>query len=854
MQKFNVSGMSCAACVARVEKSVRNVNGVTECSVSLLTNSMIVQGTASSAEIINAVKNAGYSAQEIIEDSARKVKQFDCRNEFEDKFKQQKDDIKVLKKRLFWSLGFLVVLMYFSMGHSMLSLPLPSFFESNYMAIALVQFVLSGIVLVINQKFFISGVKSLIHGGPNMDTLVAMGSGISFVWSIALLFSMTDSLIKGETEKIMQTAHSLYFESAAMILTLITVGKLLEAISKGRTTDSLKALIKIVPQTAIVIRKSDCSEESCAIETNLEAEVEIPASEVVKGDIFIVRPGTRIPVDGIIIEGTGSVDESAMTGESVPVEKSAGDSVAGGTVNLNGFIKCRAVRVGSDTAISRIIEMVNEAAGTKAPVAKLADKVSGVFVPAVLAVAAVTIFVWILTGAQFGFALARGISVLVISCPCALGLATPVAVMVSSGVGARNGILFKNATSLELSGRLKVVALDKTGTVTTGCPAVTDIFASDWCSERDLLQVAASLEAKSEHPFAKAVVAEALNQNISLSEVSEFKAYGGKGISGFIDGCVVRAGNALFCADAVGRTEKDDENAERLARQGKTPLYFERNGRYMGCIAVADVIKKDSFGAVKEFKRLGIELVLLTGDNQITAEEIAHQCGISSVIAGVLPEQKAEVIRKLKARGVVAMIGDGTNDAPALAEADIGIAIGAGTDIAVDSADVVLVKNSIMDAVKAVQLGRKTLRNIKENLFWAFIYNIIGIPLAAGAYIHAFGWTLSPMFGAAAMSLSSFCVVTNALRLNLMFKKKNKVTENIDNEFSGGKKMKRTINVKGMMCEHCEMHVQKALEKISGIEKVKADHKAGIVEIEFSSEVADSALKAAVEEAGYEMV
>lgn len=853
MQKFSVSGMSCAACVARVEKSVRNVNGVTECAVSLLTNSMTVQGTASSADIVKAVVDAGYSAREVAEDSAGRVNKSGNGDNFGDGFDQQKDEIKVLKNRLLWSCGFLVVLMYFSMGHTMLSFPLPSFFESNCVAVALVQLVLSGIVLVINQKFFISGMKSLSHGGPNMDTLVAMGAGISFVWSIVVLFSMTDSLVKGETEKVLYASHFLYFESAAMILTLITVGKMLEAVSKGRTTDSLKALIKIVPQTAVVVRNSVCSEKKCGLEDEPEIEVEIPAAEVVKGDIFVVRPGTRIPVDGIIIEGTGTVDESAMTGESVPVEKSAGDSVAGGTVNLNGFIKCRAVRVGSDTAISRIIEMVKEAAETKAPVAKIADKVSGVFVPAVLAVAVVTVFVWIMCGAQIGFALARGISVLVISCPCALGLATPVAVMVSSGVGARNGILFKNAASLEISGKVRVVALDKTGTVTKGIPVVTDIAASDGFSDEELLQIAASLEAKSEHPFAKAVVAEAHKRNISLLSAYEFKAYGGKGISGVVDGCAVRAGNALFCTDAAGRTEKDDENAERFARQGKTPLYFERNGRYAGCIAVADVLKEDSFAAVKEFQRIGVETVLLTGDNQITAEEIARQCGINTVIAGVLPGQKAEVIRKLKARGVVAMIGDGTNDAPALAEADIGIAIGAGTDIAVDSADIILVKNSIMDAVKAVQLGRKTLKNIKENLFWAFIYNILGIPLAAGAYIRAFGWTLNPMFGAAAMSLSSFCVVTNALRLNLMFRKKKKISENMYNEFSGGRKMKRTINVKGMMCEHCEMHVQKALEKIPNIEKAKADHNAGIVEIEYSAEVDDSALKSAIEDAGYEM-
>lgn len=808
MKKYEVTGMSCAACVARVEKAVKNLSGVESCSVSLLTNSMLVEGSVPSEFVISAVEAAGYGAKSLDSSSQNKEKNQNTQNEdpLADK------ESPVLKKRLIWSVCFLIVLMYFSMGHTMWNWPLPSFFTGNHIAIALVQMILAAIVMIINKKFFISGTKSLLHKAPNMDTLVALGSGVSFAWSLVSLFLMTDAQLKGNHSEVMQLMMNLYFEAAAMILTLITVGKLLEAKSKGRTTNALKGLMKLSPKTAVILKD--------------EKEITVNILDVKTDDIFVVRPGEIIPVDGIVIEGSSSVNESALTGESIPADKQSGNEVASGTMNQSGFLKCKATRVGQDTTINQIIQMVSDASATKAPIAKIADKVSAIFVPAILLIAVATFIIWLLFGAEVGFALARGISVLVISCPCALGLATPVAIMVGNGKAASNGILFKTAESLEATGKVKTVALDKTGTITKGQPAVTDIIPAPGISEEELLQTALNLESKSEHPLAKAIISYCEKKNLKPQPVSDFEAISGKGLKASdSEGNFITGGNAAFTESKI--------NSEQLEVQGKTPLYFTKNKEPLGVIAVADVIKEDSAAAVKEMQKLGIKVVMLTGDNQRTASEIGKQVGVDEVIAGVLPEEKANIVKKLQSP--VVMIGDGINDAPALTVADVGMAIGKGTDIAIDAADVVLVNGSLVDAVSAIRLSKKTLNNIKENLFWAFIYNIIGIPLAAGCFISAFGWTLNPMFGAAAMSLSSFCVVTNALRLNI-----------------GGKKMTKTLLVEGMMCHHCEGHVKEALEKIDGVTSAVTSHEKGTAVVELSKDVAESVFKDAITAAGYE--
>ena len=827
MEKYTVSGMSCAACVARVEKAVSKVPGVTSCSVSLLTNSMGVEGNADASQIISAVENAGYGAAPQKAATENSDTKSSSASTNEDLLKDKESPI--LAKRLALSVGFLLVLMYISMGHSMWNWPLPGWFNGNHVAVGLLQMILAAIIMIINKKFFTSGFKSVLHGAPNMDTLVAMGSGISFIYSVVMLFEMTDAVLHGNTDRIHHFMHNLYFEGAAMIVTLITVGKLLEALSKGRTTNALKSLMKLAPKTAVILENGN--------------EKEVPVERVREGDIFIVRPGQNIPVDGIIIEGNTAINEAALTGESVPVDKEAGDFVSAATANTSGFIKCRATRVGKDTTLSQIIKMVSDAAATKAPIARIADKVAGVFVPAVIGVAAITLIIWLTFGADFSFALSRAIAVLVVSCPCALGLATPVAIMVGNGIGARNGILFKTSAALEAAGRTDIVVLDKTGTITEGTPIVTDIFPAMGFSETELLETAASLEAKSEHPLAKAIMSEAKQRKLSLRDVYEFEALTGSGVKGLDGSSEVFGGSRKFALSITAIENGLLQHADDYEAQGKTPLFFIKKygceTKVMGIIAVADIIKNDSAAAISELRRMGIKTVMLTGDNERTAKAIAASAGVDEVIAGVLPEGKEKVIRELKEKGKVMMVGDGINDAPALTSADTGAAIGSGADVAVDAADIVLVKNTLADIPDAIRLSRATLVNIRENLFWAFFYNVILIPVAAGVY-HKLGLDMNPMLGAAAMSLSSFCVVSNALRLNLI---KPKEAKKMD---------KRIIKVEGMMCEHCEMHVKKALEKIEGITSATPSHKTGEVKLELSNPVSDDALKAAISEAGYE--
>lgn len=848
MKQYTVTGMSCAACSARVEKAVNQVSGVTSCSVSLLTNSMGVEGNADPREVMRAVEEAGYGIEE---KKAGDQKNRPDNSAVEDALLDR--ETPVLKKRLFASLGFLIVLMYFSMGTMMWGWPAPKFLEENHVAMGLLQLLLSAIIMVINQKFFISGFKGLIHKSPNMDTLVALGSGASFVYSVYALFAMTDAQMRGDMAGVMEYMHEFYFESAAMILTLITVGKMLEARSKGKTTDALKSLMKLAPKTAVIVKNG--VEETVGIE------------QVQKGDIFVVRPGEHIPVDGIVLEGTSAVNESALTGESIPVDKEIGDKVSAATINQSGFIRCEATRVGEDTTLSQIIQMVSDAAATKAPIAKVADKVSGVFVPAVIGIAIVTFFVWMIVGQTFGFALARAISVLVISCPCALGLATPVAIMVGNGMGAKHGIMFKTAVSLEETGKMQIVALDKTGTITSGEPKVTDILPAEGVSEEELLEMAYALEKKSEHPLARAILEEAEKRNMLAKEIKEFRAVAGNGLFGIRDGKSLCGGNLKFIEQTSFISASMRKQAEQLAEGGKTPLFFSCDEKFIGIIAVADVIKEDSPQAVKELQNMGIKVVMLTGDNERTAQAIGRQAGVDQVIAGVLPEGKESVIRSLKEKGKVAMVGDGINDAPALTRADIGIAIGAGTDIAIDAADVVLMKSKLSDVPAVIRLSRATLRNIHENLFWAFIYNIIGIPLAAGIWISIFGWKLNPMFGAAAMSLSSFCVVTNALRLNFfsMYNaaKDKKVKHEVvlqtmeETEIKKEKEnmiMEKTMEIKGMMCGHCEATVKKALEKIEGVEEAIVSHEQGTAIVKMSEEVSDELLKQVVEDRDYEVV
>ena len=854
MEQYNVTGMSCAACSARVEKAVKKVPGVTSCSVSLLTNSMGVEGTASPAAILSAVQEAGYGASP---KNASASKTSDASADLDALADRETPK---LKRRLIASLGFLLVLMYFSMGHMMWGWPLPHWFDGNHVAMGLVQLLLAGIVMVINQKFFINGFKGLIHGAPNMDTLVALGSMASFVWSTYALFAMTRAQVDGNDELVMHYMMEFYFESAAMILTLITVGKMLEARSKGKTTDALKSLMKLAPKTATLVRDG--------------AEVTVAIADVQKGDVFVVRPGENIPVDGVVLEGTSAVNESALTGESIPVDKAVGDKVSAATTNQSGFLRCEATRVGEDTTLAQIIKMVSDAAATKAPIAKIADTVSGFFVPAVISIAVVTTIVWLLLGHELGYALARGISVLVISCPCALGLATPVAIMVGNGLGAKNGILFKTAASLEAAGRTQIVALDKTGTITEGAPRVTDLLPAEGVSETELLTLAAALESRSEHPLAKAVLADAEAKAITPPEVTDFAALPGNGLAAKLNGMGIYAGNAAFIQTKLTLPAALAQQAEKLASEGKTPLFFGGAGRLLGVIAVADTIKEDSPEAIRQLQNMGIRVVMLTGDNQRTADAIGRQAGVDEVIAGVLPDGKAAVIRQLQASGKVAMVGDGINDAPALTRADTGIAIGAGTDVAIDAADVVLMNSKLSDVPAAIRLSRATLRNIHENLFWAFIYNIIGIPLAAGVFI-PFGLTLNPMFGAAAMSLSSFCVVSNALRLNLFdlhstrhdHKTASPAAAPVQSAAENNKKsdaeapevktedntMKKTLKVEGMMCGHCEARVKKALEALPEVDEAVVSHEAGTAIVTLNAEVADDVLKNAVEAQDYKV-
>ena len=854
MEQYNVTGMSCAACSARVEKAVKKVPGVTSCSVSLLTNSMGVEGTASPAAILSAVQEAGYGA------SPKNASTSKASDASADLDALADRETPKLKRRLIASLGFLLVLMYFSMGHMMWGWPLPHWFDGNHVAMGLVQLLLAGIVMVINQKFFINGFKGLIHGAPNMDTLVALGSMASFVWSTYALFAMTRAQVDGNDELVMHYMMEFYFESAAMILTLITVGKMLEARSKGKTTDALKSLMKLAPKTATLVRDG--------------AEVTVAIADVQKGDVFVVRPGENIPVDGVVLEGTSAVNESALTGESIPVDKAVGDKVSAATTNQSGFLRCEATRVGEDTTLAQIIKMVSDAAATKAPIAKIADTVSGFFVPAVISIAVVTTIVWLLLGHELGYALARGISVLVISCPCALGLATPVAIMVGNGLGAKNGILFKTAASLEAAGRTQIVALDKTGTITEGAPRVTDLLPAEGVSETELLTLAAALESRSEHPLAKAVLADAEAKAITSPEVTDFAALPGNGLAAKLDGMGIYAGNAAFIQTKLTLPAALAQQAEKLASEGKTPLFFGGAGRLLGVIAVADTIKEDSPEAIRQLQNMGIRVVMLTGDNQRTADAIGRQAGVDEVIAGVLPDGKEAVIRQLQASGKVAMVGDGINDAPALTRADTGIAIGAGTDVAIDAADVVLMNSKLSDVPAAIRLSRATLRNIHENLFWAFIYNIIGIPLAAGLFI-PFGLTLNPMFGAAAMSLSSFCVVSNALRLNLFdlhstrhdHKTASPAAAPVQSAAENNKKsdaeapevktedntMKKTLKVEGMMCGHCEARVKKALEALPEVDEAVVSHEAGTAIVTLNAEVADDVLKNAVEAQDYKV-
>ncbi len=859
MEQYNVTGMSCAACSARVERAVKKVPGITSCSVSLLTNSMGVEGTATSAAIIQAVQDAGYGASPKASGAAQTSSASADLDALAD------HETPKLKRRLIASLGFLLVLMYFSMGHMMWGWPLPHWFDGNHVAMGLVQLLLAGIVMVINQKFFISGFKGLIHGAPNMDTLVALGSMASFVWSTYALFAMTRAQVDGNDELVMHYMMEFYFESAAMILTLITVGKMLEARSKGKTTDALKSLMKLAPKTATLLREG--------------AEVVVPIEQVQKGDIFVVRPGENVPVDGIVLEGSSAVNESALTGESIPVDKAEGDKVSAATTNQSGFLRCQATRVGEDTTLAQIIKMVSDAAATKAPIAKIADTVSGFFVPTVISIAILTTIVWLLLGHELGYALARGISVLVISCPCALGLATPVAIMVGNGLGAKNGILFKTAASLEAAGRTEIVALDKTGTITSGEPKVTDLLPADGVTEEELLTLAAALEQKSEHPLAKAVLAYTTAHEMDAPEVTDFIALPGNGLSAKLDGKEIFGGSLSFIETKVHIPESLAAKAAALSNEGKTPLFFGGVGRLLGVIAVADTIKEDSPRAIRELQGMGIRVVMLTGDNQRTADAIGKQAGVDEVIAGVLPDGKEAVIRELQKSGKVAMVGDGINDAPALTLADTGIAIGAGTDVAIDAADVVLMNSKLSDVPAAIRLSRATLRNIHENLFWAFIYNIIGIPLAAGVFI-PFGLTLNPMFGAAAMSLSSFCVVSNALRLNLFdlhstkhdhpLKSKPQSTalptvsaqptaaENTAETTSApvtkeDNTMKKTLHVKGMMCGHCEARVKKALEALPEVSEAVVSHEAGTAIVTLTADVADDTLKNAVEAQDYKV-
>lgn len=865
MKQYTVTGMSCAACSTRVEKAVSKVEGVSACSVSLLTNSMGVEGDADSAAVIRAVEEAGYGAS--LKETDRETGHSSESIREQEKALEDKETPK-LKKRLFSSLGFLIILLYFSMGHMMFGWPLPKFFEGNHVAMGLVQLLLTVMIMVINQKFFISGFKSLFHRAPNMDTLVAMGSSAAFLYSTYALFAMTDAQVKGDMAGVMKYMDEFYFESAAMILTLITVGKMLEAHSKGKTTDALKSLMKLAPQKAVLLEDG--------------AEKEVPIDQVKKGDLFLVKPGENIPVDGIVVKGSSAVNEAALTGESIPVDKAEGDEVSAATINQSGVLTCEAVRVGEDTALSKIIQMVSDAAATKAPIAKVADQVSGVFVPAVIGIAIVTFLVWMFAGQSFGYALARAISVLVISCPCALGLATPVAIMVGNGMGARNGILFKTASSLEETGKTEIVVLDKTGTITKGEPKVTDLLPAEGVTEERLLTLAYSLEKNSEHPLAGAVTAYAKEKELVAEEVTEFQALPGNGLLGRSREGLLAGGSFAYIGSRITLLTDTEEKVKQLAGEGKTPLLFGLENQFLGMIAVADVIKEDSPEAVKELTDMGIRVIMLTGDNERTAEAVAARAGITEVIAGVLPDGKEQVVRSLKEEGRVAMVGDGINDAPALTRADIGIAIGAGTDIAIDAADVVLMKSSLKDIPAAVRLSRATLRNIHENLFWAFIYNIIGIPLAAGVWIPLFHWQLNPMFGAAAMSLSSFCVVTNALRLNLFkvydssYDRKQKSrrqaahkentagtgqttgeiqaegsTKNIKKE--EGNEMKKTMKIEGMMCGHCEATVKKALEAVDGVESALVSHEKGSAEVTLTKEVADDVLKKAVEDKDYKV-
>ena len=835
MEQYNVTGMSCAACSTRVEKAVSKVKGVTSCSVSLLTNSMGVEGSASAADIIKAVQDAGYGAS-----LKSKNKTSASINNDEEALKDK--ETPVLKKRLLCSLGFWLALMYFSMGHMMWGWPLPAFFNGNHVAMGLLQLLLTVVIMVINQKFFISGFKSLWHRAPNMDALVALGSMAAFIYSTIALFLMSDAMVKNDMDAVMMYMDEFYFESSATILTLITLGKMLEASSKGKTTDALKSLMKLAVKTCKLYKD--------------DKEIVVPVEQVKKGDIFVVYPGESIPVDGVIVDGYSSVDESTLTGESIPVDKEVGSMVSAGTMNQSGFIRCEATRVGEDTTLSKIIQMVSDAAATKAPIAKVADKVSGVFVPVVIVLAVVTAIVWLAVGKPIGFALARAISVLVISCPCALGLATPVAIMVGNGMGAKNGILFKTAVSLEETGKAQIVALDKTGTITKGEPKVTDMITLNGKSELDLLKLAYALERKSEHPLAKAITSKAIDDHIEAVEVEDFMALAGNGVRAISDGKILYGGSYKFISEKVKMTKDIDEIANKLANEGKTPLFFSSDDELYGIIAVADTIKEDSAKAIKEMQNMGIHVVMLTGDNKRTADAIGLKAGVDEVIAGVLPDGKESVIKKMKRKGKVIMVGDGINDAPALTSADIGIAIGAGADVAIDAADVVLMKSCLTDVAAAIRLSRATLHNIHENLFWAFIYNIIGIPLAAGVYISLLGWQLNPMFAAAAMSLSSFSVVTNALRLNFVkiydpkhdHKIKNKVQ--LEKETT---KMEKTLKIEGMMCGHCEMHVKKALEAISGVTKAEVSHTDGKAVVTLDKSVDDAILIKAVDDEGYKV-
>ena len=838
MEQYTVTGMSCAACAARVEKAVSGVKGVTSCSVSLLTDSMGVEGTADAGEIIAAVREAGYGAALKKGNKGQNARSSSDGDTLEDR------ETPVLKKRLIASLGFLIVLMYVSMGHMMWGWPLPSFFDNNHVAMGLLQLLLTVVIMVINQRFFISGFKSLWHRAPNMDALVALGAAAAFGYSTFALFAMTDAQVRGDADAVMSYMHEFYFESAAMILALITLGKMLEARSKGKTTDALKSLMKLAPKTATLLRDG--------------AEISVPVEQVAKGDVFVVRPGENIPVDGTVLEGNSAVDESTLTGESIPADKTVGSTVSAGTLNQSGFIRCEATRVGEDTTLSQIIQMVSDAAATKAPIAKVADRVSAVFVPAVMAIAAVTVIAWLIAGRTAGFALARGISVLVISCPCALGLATPVAIMVGSGMGAKNGILFKTAVSLEETGKTQIVALDKTGTITQGEPRVTDMIPVNGISEKELLSLACALEKKSEHPLARAINQKAEQDGLTAEEAEQFKALPGSGLTASLDGAVLFGGSYKFISERVRVPDDAKEQSERLSEEGKTPLLFARDGELCGIIAVADVIKADSPQAIKEMRNMGIRVVMLTGDNERTAKAIGARAGVDEVIAGVLPDGKESVIRELKQKGKVIMVGDGVNDAPALTSADIGIAIGAGADVAVDAADVVLMKSRLSDVPAAIRLSRAALRNIHENLFWAFIYNIIGIPLAAGVFIGVLGWQLNPMFAAAAMSLSSFSVVTNALRLNFFrmhdpkrdHKIRNKLKTTTEKET---KTMEKTLKIEGMMCGHCEMHTKKALEALDGVKTAEVSHEAGTAVVSLEKEIPDDVLKQAVADQGYKV-